>query len=439
MNNFKKFIYIVPLITILTGCGSAFDALPRQGNNEPLPKYGLISEDDFLKVTGKKVHTVGDESKNVMLEGINVGGLFFIEQWMSPVTPNERVGQWDQKKFTETIFNRFGEEKSLKYWETYRNYYWTEDDYIQCKKMGMSVLRLPFNYMTVDPEFHMVRKIEGQKYNFELLDKFIDGAGRHGLYVILDLHGAYGSHNGQDHSGEIIADAKDVDFYSNEEKMQKTIDLWDAISKRYINNPIVAAYDLLNEPGEKAGSTTTRHFKFMDRCYDAIRANNDNHIIMFESCWGVGNLPNPTTYEWTNCIYQLHHYSWTNDLASHKTFVDNKMNEINSSTHNVPYYIGEFFCQKNALSWDYTLKSYKENNLHFTPWTYKVVGDASTSGGTSIYVTTGGKFDPDTATYEEMLNNFYTLQTFHKKNRPSTLEGGTMIGYLLAHYMGGEF
>ena len=177
----------------------------------------------------------------------------------------------------------------------------------------------------------------------------------------------------------------------------------------------------------------------MDRCYDAIRANNDNHIIMFESCWGVGNLPNPTTYEWTNCIYQLHHYSWTNDLASHKSFVDNKKNEINSSTHNVPYYIGEFFCQKNALSWDYTLKSYKENNLHFTPWTYKVVGDASTSGGTSIYVTTGGKFDPDTATYEEMLNNFYTLQTFHKKNRPSTLEGGTMIGYLLAHYMGGEF
>ena len=62
MNNFKKFIYIVPLITILTGCGRAFDALLRQGNNAPLPKYGLISEDDFLKVTGKKVLTVGDES-----------------------------------------------------------------------------------------------------------------------------------------------------------------------------------------------------------------------------------------------------------------------------------------------------------------------------------------------------------------------------------------
>ena len=58
---------------------------------------------------------------------------------------------------------------------------------------------------------------------------------------------------------------------------EKTLDLWDAISKRYKENPIVAAYDILNEPGEKAGSTTTRHFVFMDRVYDVIRANNDQH------------------------------------------------------------------------------------------------------------------------------------------------------------------
>ena len=98
MNNLNKVIYLIPILATLVGCGGVFNAPPHFDYNEPLGTYGQFSEDDFLKVTGKRVHTVGDEEKDIFLQGINVGGLFFIEQWMSPVLPNDRVEKWDQKK-----------------------------------------------------------------------------------------------------------------------------------------------------------------------------------------------------------------------------------------------------------------------------------------------------------------------------------------------------
>jgi len=435
MNKINKIITL-SLATMIVGCGNI--VINNTKLNAKEAEYGLFTSDDFLKVTGEKVHTVADEETDIYLRGINVGGLFVTENWMSPY--DSTTMRKDHKHLSEMFVSRFGEEKAVELWDYYRECYWVDEDYKMCKKKGMNVLRLPFTYMSVDPEFNNVRAIEGQKYNFEELDKFIEGAGRHGLYVILDLHGAYGSHNGQDHSGEIIDNAADVDFYSNEEKMSKTLDLWDAISERYKDNPIVAAYDLLNEPGEKAGSTTTRHFNFMDRAYDIIRENNDDHIIMFESCWAAKNLPNPTKYNWTNCIYQLHHYSWTNDFAAHKKSVDSKVAEINGCGYNVPFYIGEFFCQKNPYSWEYSLRKFTENKYHYTPWTYKVaLRTQYTCAGTSIFTTFKERFDPEVATYEEIKAVFNSLNTFHKDARPSTLENGIMIGTILADFLGGTF
>ena len=42
--------------------------------------------------------------------------------------------------------------------------------------------------------------------------------------------------------------------------------------------------------------------------YKAIRAEGDEHIIMFEACWEWYNLPSPAKYGWKNCIYSFHHY-----------------------------------------------------------------------------------------------------------------------------------
>ena len=82
------------------------------------------------------------------------------------------------------------------------------------------------------------------------------------------MHGVYGSQNGKDHSGQIIDNIEDIDFYTNEEKIGKTIDLWEALTEHFLGAPTIAAFDILNEPGELAGSTSERHWKVFDRIYD---------------------------------------------------------------------------------------------------------------------------------------------------------------------------
>lgn len=144
----------------------------------------------------------------------------------------------------------------------------------------MNVIILPFTYMSVDTEYCNVEN-NNQKYNFSILDNFIARAKQYGLYTILDLHGAYGSQNGHDHSGE----SKDnVDFYSNSENKDKTKDLWKTLANHYKGNPSVAGYDILNEPGEKSQSTTEIHWNYFNELYQEIRKIDNDHIIIFESC-----------------------------------------------------------------------------------------------------------------------------------------------------------
>ena len=58
------------------------------------------------------------------------------------------------------------------------------------------------------------------------LDWFVQNCSQRGMYVILDMHGAFGSQNGMDHSGE-INDGKQL--YYNQSNKDKTLNLWIAL------------------------------------------------------------------------------------------------------------------------------------------------------------------------------------------------------------------
>jgi len=150
------------------------------------------------------------------------------------------------------------------------------------QELGMSVVRVPFTYMNFY-EKNSNDKWELKSNAFDRLDWIIDECSERGIYVILDLHGAFGSQNGQDHSGEVIENKADVKFYNDNNLKQLTLDLWKEIANRYKNNPAVAGYDTLNEPGEKAGNTKSYHWDYYDEIYKAIRSVDPNHIIIFES------------------------------------------------------------------------------------------------------------------------------------------------------------
>ena len=321
---------------------------------------------DFLKTDDTQIKNNHGNGNCVYLRGTNLGNLFVQENWMS--STNEK----DQKTINEKLTKRFGKKIKDNLISFYENNYFTLSDFDKLKEMGMSVIRVPFTYMnlydkTIDNKWIL------KKNAFEKLDWIVRESSKRGIYVILDLHGAFGSQNGQDHSGELIDNIKDVTFYKNTELKKLTLDLWKEVAIHYKNNPAIAGYDILNEPSEKAGITTDYHFEFYNEIYQVIRKIDYDHIIIMESCWTVLNLPNPKKYNWKNVVYEYHHYIWNSQDSAIGQIIATKalIESIKLANYNVPTYIGEFTCFTSNDAWKSVLELFNLNGYHYTSWSFK--------------------------------------------------------------------
>lgn len=392
---------------------------------QPAEKVDPTQSANFLKTDGKEVTTT--EGKTVYLRGVNAGGLFVTEPWMTVFGSDENNKDHDYKSITQKFIERFGADKTKELWAEYRANWWTEQDFQNCADMGMTVIRLPFTYMNVDFDAVTDYANAGKNYDFSDLDAFVNKAAEYGLYTILDLHGTYGSQNGQHHSGEILdgsAEDNEVDFYSNEQMQTLTVKLWGELSKHYKDNPAVAGYDILNEPGEKGGwiwdnaDNGYKHWRVFDNIYKAIRETGDEHIVMFESCWGEYNLPAPSQYGWENCMYSFHHYvTWNLSVDDHMSNWEEKLSGIegtfNDRNYNVPLQMGEFTAYDSAEKWEQTLELLNSHNWHYTSWTYKVWNNGATGWG--IYNVKGDKVDAVNDSYDSIIGKFASLRTENGK------------------------
>lgn len=383
-----------------TRCGASDpDYVPPQPSVNPM-----------LHTDGTKV--VDSTGKEIFLRGTNVGGYLVTETWMNAF--EESAGQ-DYYTIKKALISRFGKSQADALWQIYRENWWTDTDFQICAELGMNVLRLPFTYMDVDSAALESLADAGQNYDFSILDDFVAGAAKHGMYVILDLHGAYGSHNGQDHSGQILGKGE-VDFYSNETKIALTVKLWRALAEHFKDNVNVAGYDILNEPGENGGWINDTvgnapHWDVFDRIYKAIRQVDANHIVIFESSWGANNLPMPDVYGWQNCMYSFHHYNnITNDPNGFAASYDEKIAELTNKNYGVPLQMGEFTAYGNESQWRYAFKVLNENNFHWCSWTFKINNNGSSSWGI-INKKYSSKVNVQTDSYQTIEQKFSAHKT----------------------------
>lgn len=140
--------------------------------------------------------------------------------------------------------------------------------------------------------------------------------------------------------------------------------LWVKIAKRYAGNPVVAAYDIMNEPRkfDTDVSSDPRNLLY-DRMIKAIRSVDSEHMITVEAMWSISVLPDPAELGWENVIYQTHPYGNTDPEDYCEKMV------AYGVEHNVPIYIGEF----SDMS---MLEACRKYQLSYTAWTYKGTGDA---------------------------------------------------------------
>ena len=104
------------------------------------------------------------------------------------------------KEMDEVLRRRFGDYGAGEIWNAFHDIWITETDFQLAKAMGFNFVRVPFWYRWFENDD---APYEYSEYGFRYLDKTIAWAKEHGLYVMLDLHGAVGGQSPWDHTGEL--------------------------------------------------------------------------------------------------------------------------------------------------------------------------------------------------------------------------------------------
>lgn len=316
-----------------------------------------LSKNDFLHTSNGNI--VNCSGEIITLEGVNLGGWLLQEYWMCPVQGSEEIDQWTNLETMHVLEDRFGAKKTQELIAQYEDNWITEWDIQNIAEIGCNVIRVPFwyrNFMN-SPKGEWLNEDLDKNPGFQRMDWLIETAGKYGLYVILDMHGCPGGQNSDHCSGS----ARKSELFTNEEYQDATEKLWVAIASRYNGNPVVAAYDIMNEPqigsAPESAEQDPRN-RLYDRLIRAIREVDQDHILMVEGIWNLSVLPDPNEAGWNNVVYEVHPYDITDTESECQKYLEY------SKRYSVPVYVGEF-SDMNMM------ENCRKYGIHYTSWTYK--------------------------------------------------------------------
>ena len=230
-------------------------------------------------------------------KGCNLGNWLLMEMWMNGNIDTSGVdAPCDLDALWTTRFGVVGKDALL---DTFRDNYITERDLQVIQSFDMNVIRLPFWHRILEDDANpFVLKPDAFKY----LDRVIDWAEAHGIYVILDLHGAPGGQNVFDNSGC----ANQNELWDNQQFKDRTVWLWEQIATYYRDRGAVAAYDVLNEPW---GSSEAALGDLVYDIHDAIRAVDPDHIVVLPGhLSGFEFYGVPASLGLSNVVHTMHWY-----------------------------------------------------------------------------------------------------------------------------------
>lgn len=194
------------------------------------------------------------------LNGVNLGGYLLWEGWVIG------GGMDAETPMFNALSSLVGTDRATRFRADMRAGYVTAADFKAMRAMGFNSVRIPFNHRV------LANDANG---GFATLDRLIDQAEQAGVYVILDMHSVPGGQN-----WGFIADPSGwPDVWASSTLQQQTVDLWKKIAARYANRPIVAGYDLINEPWAGSGAQLQSLYA---KIIAGIRSVDRNHMVILE-------------------------------------------------------------------------------------------------------------------------------------------------------------
>ncbi|KAM5350728.1 hypothetical protein ACJ41O_007233 [Fusarium nematophilum] len=253
----------------------------------------------MLHVQGSQI--VNPQGQTVVLKGAALGGMLNMENFITGYTGHEHE---HRAQMAEVL----GEEKATFFFDRLIHYFFTDADAAYFASLGLNCIRIPFNYR------HFIDDLEPdviKQKGFDLLDRCVEICARHNLYAILDMHAVPGGQNQDWHSDSGIARAMFWDFKDHQDR---AIQLWEALATHYKGNPVIAGYNLLNEPADPH-KTASGHYgaqliKWYERAEKRLRAIDPDHMIFIDGNTYAMDFRAFPEKPLPNAVYACHDYSF---------------------------------------------------------------------------------------------------------------------------------
>lgn len=372
-----SFVGALMAIAMLTLFSSCQDFLIQAPGAEAAVSRAVMPDSAFLKADGMVLRNNWGTGSIVNLRGTNLGGWLLQEAWMSPLKMDQ--AQPDEWKLRQILTARFGESVKESLISGYQDNWIKASDLDNIKNLGFNFVRVPILYLQLMDMYGNWKSDPWSK-----LDWLVSECAARGIYVLLDLHGTFGGQNMWDNCGEQNTDPQ---FWKNTVYQDRTVALWEGIARHYKGNPTIAGYDLLNEPDLLSGDAAARAKlnSIFNRLYQAVRAIDPDHIVCFEALYGLWMLEPPSTYGWTNVLYQTHFYAMdktkqeSTNWDVQNNMVTNVLNDVRryQTEWNVPVYAGEYCIFQFPDLWRKLLAGFNSMNISWSSWTYKVTSQAT--------------------------------------------------------------
>jgi hypothetical protein len=320
----------------------------------PLAAWAGPVDGGFIKTQAKRL--VDDRGSAVLLRGFGLGNWYLPEGYMWKFG-----AQGDRPRKIEVLVEKvLGKPEGAKFWRTFRDNYINENDIRRIAALGFNSVRPALKARDFLSETDSPVSLEE---GFQRLDQLIAWCRKYNLYVILDLHAAPGGQTGKN----IDDSAHDYpELFKYPRYQKQTEELWVRLATRYKDNPVVAGYDLLNEPlPDEFKQYKAQLEPLYKRLARAIRKVDSRHMLIVEgnnwaNDWSSFGAPFDS-----NLCYQFHKYWNDPDRSSVQGYIDFQ------ERYQVPVWVGEFGESKVGSHWYWATTQLFEDlgwGWSFWPW-----------------------------------------------------------------------